>query len=88
MTSLATAGEGDRISLRFLAAAGLPDAATLERLQSHGMKLIKRDEQHLRGDVYFDTPGLGLRAGLCQPEKAAPRGKRSEAIRRLPQLFV
>jgi hypothetical protein len=28
------------------------------------------------------------RAGQCQREKAAPRGKRSEAIRRLPQLFV
>ena len=50
------------IELRFLAAAGLPDARTLNRLQPAGMKLIERGHRRLHSDVYFDTPGLRLRA--------------------------
>lgn len=50
------------IELRFLADAGLPNMATLDRLQLAGMKLIERGQQRLHSDVYFDTPRLGLRA--------------------------
>jgi inorganic triphosphatase YgiF len=50
------------IELRFLAAAGLPDAKTLGRLQPAGMRLIERGDRRLHSDVYFDTPGLRLRA--------------------------
>jgi inorganic triphosphatase YgiF len=50
------------IELRFLAAAGLPDATTIERLRPAGMKLVERGERRLHSDVYFDTRRLGLRA--------------------------
>jgi len=50
------------IELRFIAAAGLPNMATLGRLQPAGMKLIERGQQRLHSDVYIDTPRFGLRA--------------------------
>lgn len=50
------------VELRFLAAGGLPEARTLERLQPAGMRLLERGERRLHSDVYFDTPRLGLRA--------------------------
>lgn len=65
------------VELRFLAAAGLPTAATIGRVAPAGLKLLERGKRRLHSDVYCDTAQLGLRAaGANLRLRTGPLGER------------